>query len=125
MLATISAHGSSNYWIVLLLRESCLHYFLSENAVNNFGNRQWITFQQEIKFLPRHVTLIVPAIKPPFPTTLHLINKHTECFVIPSDSVIGVVASHFRFELFPLLSNRLVHVLATPLVNALYTSRKS
>ena len=92
--------------------------------MNNLGDGQWITFQQEVEFLPRHVTFAVSAIQPVFPATSHLENKRAESPIISGDSEVGIMASHFRFELFPLLSNRLVHVLVTPLLNTLNTPRK-
>jgi len=68
VLARLAHTAPQTTGLFLLLRDACSRRFLFENAVNNFWKGQGITFQQEIEFLPRHVTLAVAAIEPLFPT---------------------------------------------------------
>ena len=109
--ADITASGSSKHWfatrLLLLLR--------FEDAADDFGGRQRIAFQKKIELLPRHAVLSVSAIEPVLPLAVNQVQKIPQRTGISSDSVIAVMTSHLRFELFPLLSHRHVHVLSTPL----------
>ena len=81
--------------LFLLLRDQSSCCFLSENAMNNFGNGQWITFQQKIEFLPCHITSATTAIEPLFPLATHQIDENSQSPVVSGDSVVGIMSSHF------------------------------
>ena len=110
-----------NYRIRFLKTLTFLCYAVSsqllrlEDAVDNFGGRQRVAFQKKIKLFPSHAILSVSAIEPVFPLTLDQTSEFSDGTEISRDPVVGVMTVHLRFELFPLLSNRLVHVLSTPL----------
>ena len=114
-----------NYRIRFLKTWTFLCYAIStqllrfEDAVDNLGRRQRVAFQKKTELLPSHAVLSVSAIEPLFPPPFDQVTESSDGAEVSRDPVVGIMASHFRFKSFPLLPNRLVHVLSTPLADAL------
>jgi len=92
--------------------------------MNNLRNRQRKPRKENLKLLPKEFAFVVPAIQPSFPTTAHLIQELAERSAVSCNTVVSIMTTHLYTKFLPLLSNRTMPILTTPLVNALDTAGK-
>ena len=93
--------------------------------MNNLWKGQWKPTKKLVKSLPVKVALVVSAVQPSLPSTHYFTSKLLKRADVACNTIVSIMTSHLFAKFLPLLSNRLMPIPATPLVNLLDTTSES